>query len=346
MLMGLVRAVFFLATLGLSAGAILAVFGFIEPLLDAFNHFQPLWFAGTLICLLLTGVFFRRQRSRALMIALSATGFLTSGIIVVPEIISGYLPRPAAPADAETYRLMTYNVFGLNYDMQGVAAMIASEDPDIVAINEYFPEQRGPLHELLKPDYPFSRLCSGGKRANIAIYARMPFIGAEPGGDPCNHDFDDRTSILTLSFSPPGSPGFTVVATQLDWPIQISPLREGGDLLNRIALMSARQRGQFARIAAEIGRIEDNVILVGDFNATPWSYALRCFARDNGLVRETRNLPTFPKLWHFDAWRETPAFLPLDHVLTRGNVRVTSVHTGNAAGSDHLPVIADFSVVR
>ncbi len=339
---GLFRVAFFLCALFLSLGAILAAFGFASPVLDAFNHLQPLWFVGTLLCLLLTGVFFRHQRSRALMIALSATGFLSSGVIVMPEIIAGFLARPATPAGAVSYRLMTYNIFGMNYDMDAVAAMVHAENPDILALNEYFPEQRATLHGLLVPDYPYFLICTGGKRANTAVYSRLAFTSA--GREPCNENYDQRTSIIAARFAPEGGAPFILVATQLDWPVQISPLREQGDLLTRIDLMTARQRGEFARLGEQIDGIEEPLLVAGDFNSTPWSYCLKRFAQNKGLTRQTRDLPTFPKLWYFDEWRKTPAVLPLDHVMTRGGVLVTDLHTGPATGSDHLPVIADFVI--
>ena len=65
---------------------------------------------------------------------------------------------------------------------------------------------------------------------------------------------------------------------------------------------------------------------------------------DNGLTRDTRDLPTFPKLWFFDDWRETPAILPLDHVMSRGGAVVTALHSGSPVGSDHLPIITDFAI--
>ena len=343
-LVGLFRFAFFLAAAALSFGAILAAFGFVSPLLDALNHLQPLWFFGTLACLLLTGVVFRAERSRALMIALSATGFLTSGIIVMPETISSFLARPAPPSTAQVYRLMTYNIFGRNGDMEAVAEMIRAENPDIVAINEYFPEQRGPLHPLLSADYPHFAMCTGGRRANLAIYARIPFD--TPIGTPCNWDADHRTGFLAAQFATDAGDTFTVVATQLDWPVQVSPLfrDEDGDLIARFGQMTARQIGEFAHLSSGLDTLSGPLLLAGDLNSTPWSYTLRRFARDNGLMREARGLNTFPKLWLFDTWREVPAFLPLDHVMSRGGIVVTHIGTGPAAGSDHLPVIADFVV--
>lgn len=344
---GLFRVAFFLVAVSFSLGAVLAAFGFAYPLFDAFNHLQPLWFAGTLACLLLTGLFYHRERSRALMIALSATGFLTSGIIMVPEFIASLLARPAVADGAPTYRLITYNLFGLNYDMDGVAAMIRNEDADIVALEEYYPEQRGPLHPLLAKDYPYFSICAGGKRANVAIYARLPFTTRDK--EPCNWDAERRTGFLAATFAPATGNSFTVVATQLDWPVQISPLFENkdaadADVFTRIDMMTARQRGEFAYLSNGLETLSGPLLLVGDFNSTSWSYALRRFALDNGLTRETRDLPTFPTLWSFDTWRETPAILPLDHVMSRGGAIVTQLHAGAATGSDHLPVIATFTL--
>ncbi len=339
---GLFKFTFFVLAAVLSLCAILAGFGFAVPLFDILNHLQPLWFLGTLVCLILSGMLFRRQRNRALAVAISATGFLASGIIIVPEFISGFLARPVAPAGATTFRLMTYNLFGLNYDMDSVAAMIHTENPDIVALNEYFPEQRGPLHPLLVDTYPYFAVCAGGKRANVAIYARIPFSTGD--GEACNLDEDRRTGFLTARFAPSNGSDFTVVTTQLDWPLQISPIYGSEDILTRIEKMTARQRVEFAHLDQGLKTLSGPLLIVGDFNSTSWSYALRRFALDNGLTRETRNLATYPKLWFFDTWRKTPAILPLDHVMSRDGVVVTGLHSGAATGSDHLPVIVDFTV--
>ena len=340
---GVFKLAFLAAAAALSLGAVLAVFGFVSPLLDALNHLQPLWFFGTLACLLLTGVVFRAQRSRALTMALTATGFLASGIIVMPEFTSAFLARPHTPADATSYRLMTFNVFGQNYDTQAVVALVRDEDPDIIAFNEYFPEQRVPLHPILVEDYPYFAICAGvSKRANVAIYARLPF--ETNNADPCAWDADNRTGYLAARFGSDATDGFTVVATQLDWPVQVSPLARPGTLDQKLVAMTARQQGEFAHLSDGLSTLDGPLLLVGDLNSTPWSYTLRRFARANGLTRDARSLSTFPLKWHFDRWRSMPAFLPLDHVMSRGGAEVTAVHTGPGSGSDHLPVIADFFI--
>ena len=85
---------------------------------------------------------------------LAALGLLASAWTFVPEWVSGFAARAAAPAWRQVLKLMTHNIFGLNYDMKRVADAMFAEDPDIVALQEYFPEQ-SPLDALLKPRYPY-----------------------------------------------------------------------------------------------------------------------------------------------------------------------------------------------
>lgn len=320
-----------------------AALGFANPILDAFNHLQPFMFLGTLIVLLLVPLAFRAPRFRAFMLAVSATGFLASAMIVIPEAISALVVREPVSQERANFRLMTFNVFGRNFNMDRVYETIAAVDPDIITIQEYFAFQRLKLDQLLVEDYPFSHQCRGPeKRANIAIYARIPF--SMKAGQACGTD-DGRVVRIFADFAPEGSAPFTVATTHLDWPIQISVLRGSGNFAAGIVAMSARKRAEFDDLSAALSEVDGPVIIAGDFNSTSWSYSLRGFAQRNGLERHTRNLFTFPKAFHLaGAWRTTPAFLPLDHVMSRNGIIVHAVELGDASGSDHAPVIVDFSV--
>jgi endonuclease/exonuclease/phosphatase (EEP) superfamily protein YafD len=88
-------------------------------------------------------------------------------------------------------------------------------------------------------------------------------------------------------------------------------------------------------LAAIIARLDRPLILAGDLNATPWSYAFEDFVRAANLT-PGRVVPTWP------------AFLgrlgiPIDFVMARG-VTVEELETGPALGSDHLPVIAALTI--
>ncbi len=329
---------------GLSAGAFL---GFASPVLDALNHFQPVLFPGTIIGVLLGLVLFRRNPWRGAVIALAATGFLASAVIVIPEIVSSWLTRPSQLSDRPIIKLMSRNLFGQNDQMSWVARDIMEQDPDIIAFQEYFTGQRNVLHPLIAQRYPFFVRCSGGKRAFLAIYSKTPFVLEPSTVCPANVSLgDDGVARLVARFSDRSGQDFTLVTTQLNWPIQINPLwRSGLSVKERFWLTYERKSAEWGDLVEAVNAIDGPLILVGDFNSTPWSYALRRFSSQTGLKRQTRNLVTYPKLLFWSGrWRQTLAFLPIDHLFSRGDIAMLDVVTGNPAGSDHLPLIARFSL--
>lgn len=326
--------------------AIGAALGFTHPLLDFFNNLQPLILGATLLSVLLSPVFVRPPRLRALVAAIGATGLLASAAIVVPEAAARLVHSPAAvDSNRPVYKLMTFNLFGLNYDMEGVAAAILLEDPDILFLQEYFVGQRRALHPMLSDAFPFSKLCIGGKRENIAIYANRPFEAET--NDACDGSMGGeilRSARITARFNTDEANAFSVMTTHLDWPIQVSKLDDGATISEGLDLASLRQRTQYEDLSEAVNAVDGPLVLGADFNTTPWTYALRSFQQATGLRRETRSLLTFPMRFYIWGWRDTLPLLPLDHVMTKGGVIVHEVRAGDAAGSDHKPVITTFSL--
>jgi endonuclease/exonuclease/phosphatase (EEP) superfamily protein YafD len=327
-LIGLVRLGFTLGVLVAAILAVLGAFGFLSRALDVVNHVQPLLLAGLVMALLLVPLILPAGLGRVTMLGLCAAGLLASAFIVLPEVIATYSPRPPVPAGRQVVKLMTHNLFGRNYDMARVAEVIAKENPDIVALQEYFGEQRTELYPLLRDSYPYSVHCQGGKRANIGLYSKIPFAQSMDGACPDNAYVTDRTAHIIGKFELPDGTSFSVMTTHLDWP---APKVE-------------RQENQFAQLVQVANGVNGPLLVVGDFNSTPWSYALRGFADEAHLTRQTHANFTYPTLFAFDKWRETPPFLPLDQVMTRGNIEVHELHVGEKTGSDHLPVIVSFTV--
>lgn len=341
-----IRFFLLLGLLGFALAALAAFLGFAVPLFDMFNHFQPVWLTGLVIMLILGLLFFRRQPGRGAVMAIGFSGLLASAIIVIPELLAGWSALPPVPADTVTYKIMSRNLFGLNYDMKRVAEAVADEDPDIIALQEYFSEQRDGLHDRLIGTYPHFAECTGGRRASIAIFSKLPFEISDDSFCPDNIGWEDnRIAWLEAKFAPDGEAPFTVMTTHLNWPIQISPLRDTSlSWPERIAAMSARKASEYDQLSAELSKIDGPLLLLGDFNATPWSYELRHFATANELTRRTHNLFTYPARFYLRGWQDTPPFLPLDHLLTRGGVAVHSVAATSPAGSDHKALLAQFSV--
>lgn len=335
LLLALLRFCAVALALGSGLVALLGALGFLVPALDILNHLQIPIFFGTLIGLVLVIALVGRGAWRRTVLAIVGAGFLASACVVVPEIIWGLMPRPPLPTDGRpVLKVLSHNVFGLNYEMDRMRDYIFSVDPDIIALQEYFPEQRGPLHPMLIARYPHFALCTGGKRANIALYSKLPFTQSDTAD--CNEDVSERprTSRIVATFMLDDGTTFTVLTTHLDWPFPVE-----------------RQEQQRADLTAEINAIKGPLLVVGDMNSTPWSYAMRGLIADTGLERQTRNLVTYPlsftSPWFGD--EETGLvrlfpFLPLDQVMTRGGIAVHELHTGPDTNSDHLPVVFTMSV--
>ena len=342
----LIRLGLGLAVLGLSLASFAAFFGFASPLLDAFNHLQLLLFLGTLATLLLSILFFANSPLRTRILPFALLGFLASAISVIPEQLSAisYQPRPGN-GQPET-RLMSQNIFGLNYDMKRLARIIRQQDPDIIALQEYFKEQQAGLHPRIVRDYPFFMLCGGRKRSFIALYSKTEF--SMKNGTRCAENpelANNPAARIIAGLRDAGGNEYTLVITHLNWPIQINPLfRSDLGPGEKLAAVSARKQGEWQELTAEINRIEGPVVVAGDFNSTGWSFAMNQFSRDTGLIRHSRGLLTYPKLLYLDGWRETVPFLSIDHVLASQDVYMREIRVGEQTGSDHLPLYATFSI--
>lgn len=326
-ILGVLRALIALLIVVTAVPAVLALFGFAVPPLDILNHLQLLLFFGTLVSAVLALLF----RLRRLWTGLAIVGLVASGWTFVPEWLSSLAPRPAA-TDAVVLKVMTHNVFGLNYDVDRVAAVIEAEDPDIVALQEFFPEQAR-LGGLLKARYPYAARCRGGKRANLGLYSKIPFDKEMSARDcPANAQGSQRTAHILVGFALGNGTHFSLMTTHMDWPVPIE-----------------RQHDEFAAAEEAIAEVEGPLLVVGDFNSTPWSYALKGFEAATGLRRETRALVTYPLMVTVPnrlvkgGLLDTLPFLPLDQVFGRGVV-VHELQAAAATGSDHLPVVFSFSV--
>ncbi|HEY4202160.1 MAG TPA: endonuclease/exonuclease/phosphatase family protein [Devosiaceae bacterium] len=331
LLLRLVRFAFGSGALGISLLAILALLGFAVPALDVLNHLQVVLFAGTLVSLVAIAPLMGRGNWRRFVLAATATGLLASAVTVVPEAIAAFAPRPPVPTDGRTVvKMMTHNLFGMNYDMQRVADVVFAEDPDILALQEYFGQQSSALGPLLHARYPYSAYCHGGKRANIALYSKIPFTQTQDNACPENAYGHQRTAHILAKFTLADGTTFSVLTTHLDWP----------------APKIMRQEEQFASLRDTILNTPGPLVVAGDFNSTSWSYTQRNFAREAKLRRETHAVMTFPMRFWILGWRDTwPPFLPLDQVMTR-DLTVHDLHSGPRTGSDHLPIIFTFSVPK
>jgi endonuclease/exonuclease/phosphatase (EEP) superfamily protein YafD len=108
--------------------------------------------------------------------------------------------------------------------------------------------------------------------------------------------------------------------------------------LGRAAIRDA----QFAWVARWCRARSGPVIVLGDLNATPWSYAFGRLIREGGLIDSSRGFGVQP------TWRTRYGPLaggvlwlvqiPIDHCLHSSGFVAIARETGLACGSNHFPL--------
>jgi endonuclease/exonuclease/phosphatase (EEP) superfamily protein YafD len=103
--------------------------------------------------------------------------------------------------------------------------------------------------------------------------------------------------------------------------------------------------GEVSVVVAGLARLirmypsADRLILAGDINRTPWSFALRRLDRSLPLQRVDRAAFTWPARIGASDW--PAAILPLDHVYAGSAWRLVNAGVGPSVGATHRPLVVD-----
>lgn len=208
-------------------------------------------------------------------------------------------------------------------DLARIAGVIAPFAPDVVALQEVDAgrarsggaDQAGELAARLGMHAEYAVCVEHGcERYGIATLTRLPVIEVRHLELPihAHRRTEPRRALLT----------------RLAWP---APGKTVAVVNTHLSIKAAERPGQIAAIA-ELAN-DDEVIVLGDLNCTPWSRALR---------------PLRPKLRSATkrarSWPARLPLVPIDHILVGGPLDVVesgSWRAGEARrASDHLPVIA------
>lgn len=314
-----------LATAALIVGGgaiVLGQLGRVWAPADWLNHFFPLWIVATLVgCAGLLRDWSRRWRRAALILA---------AVVLVPAVIS-YLREAASHLDGSggpgTLRLVQFNVFKGNPTPEAAARWILDQNADVVVLEEAA-DDGGKVLALLGGRYPHAVDCVGQQTrcSTVILTTEAP---AESGGlargDPENQN---GLSAAWVRLAGP-APRATVVGVHLGRPWPFSD--------------QAWQIAELAQFLESSDR--DHVIVAGDFNQSPWTYAMRRQDRAMGLSRITGDRASWPlreigALPGGAVWR-SPPILAIDHVYVGRCWARSSIKSGPWLGSDHVPLVID-----
>ncbi len=327
------RFLIWLAALGIgtlyAAAAVGGLLGRWSERFDLLNHAAPLWLVGGLVVIALS--FAATGWARRLTLALGAIAVVASAFQVVPVIVRHNDQVSAARSispDAPRVKLIQLNVYRANPHPNRVVDWLLDQNADVVVVEEGEGLDAASRARLLAA-YPYRNdngdmIISRWPMRDMGRFERPP--------RPTSMFFMGGYSVI----DGPGGP-FTVVGIHYTWPW---PVR-----------FQVRQRREFARYIATLPH--DTTIAAGDFNSTPWSYALLKLERNMGLDRLTHGLMTFPARRYEGEGLENRAkqapgwfaFAPIDHVFAGSAWRAVKVTRGPKLGSDHYPVVVELARV-
>lgn len=283
--------------------------------LDGLTHLAVIWLAGGLVAIVLWFVAGGRGKGAPILAGLA---IVCAGLLMAPELVSTARPTVVAPR-SETLKIIQFNVYAWNLKEPETVAWIKAQNADVIIAEEAVHGGDEVIQALAK-DYAYHTECMGRDWCDVVILSRKPVsqtakaIDLEIGNG----------GIAYAQFDGEKGP-YTIMGVHYVWPDPASP-----QWINRAVMR--RNIEHFDR---------DSLILTGDFNSTPWSFALRRQDEHLGLRRLTWAMPTFPA--HFGSLPAVP-FLPLDHVYAGKDWHLVSLVRGPRLGSDHYPIV--FTLTR
>jgi endonuclease/exonuclease/phosphatase (EEP) superfamily protein YafD len=300
---------FLLAVAGLAAAALVAASfgGTLHPALDSVAQFRAHLAAIAAVAGLLA-LLSRPAQLRAVgLVALLAGG---GGIASVAPFL---VPGGARTANAApTFALLQMNL-RFDADIDPAVALVRALQPDVVTVQEATARMLPAFATLA--GYEVSTCGSPARLFSSLILSRHPFVGEASCGS-------GRVMARGVEL---GGRAVTVVSEHLVWPW---PFGQARDIASRAPLLAGLTRP---------------VLVAGDFNAAPWSVAVRAYAAASG----TAPVSGIGATWLHRALPQalTPfAGLPLDNVLVSSDVAVVEARRLPSTRSDHRPVLLRFTL--
>lgn len=293
------------------AATIAGFFGRFFWIFDFASSFRIQYF----VCLGMASFVFMagKKRKAALVTGIFST---VNFILLVPFYL--HFPVPHA-AEGKMFRAVQANVHGANTDYERFIHFVDDVSPDFIAVEEYTFSWDAALKKLHKK-YPYVVSHPQGDNFGIAFFSRIPFKSAE------------IKNIGPIAI-----------------PSTVARFEFNGRVLNVIGTHPVPPNGgqyvdfrnkQIESVGLFVKNLKGNVVILGDLNITPWTPALQDFLRIASL-RDAREGYGVTPTWPVDSF----LFIrfPIDYCLVSRDVSVRDFKRGPDIGSDHFPLVMDFS---
>lgn len=235
------------------------------------------------------------------------------GIGAWPHLASQKVMSFASAAEGEReLKVASFNTLYVSEQADAVQAEILRLDADIITLLEMGNNKRRIL-AAVKDRYPYQADCYGIDYCNLVVLSKFPIV---------------ESDAKALWAGPP------YIRAKL------GPEAGNITVLGVHTIRFPHSRAQFRQVvelSKLIEKLPGRKLVMGDFNATPFSRIIETVEQRSNLSRLTY-LPTWP----------SHANLPqiaIDHIFVSPGIKVTqSQQIGNPSGSDHFPVMLRIAV--
>lgn len=300
--------------LALAIASLAAFFGRYVWWLDLLANFRPQY----TVVLLAAGIVLLFSRLRRIGYGI----LFVAGInlfLVAPLFIGS---SGESEITAPTIRIMSFNLLSDNEQYGAVVEFIDEVQPDIVLLHEASLPWETAMGSA-NIGYEVVRVRSDNLIFGTLIMMKLPALVTSFGFA------ENDARALEITYRPPNWPEDVLILSS--HPLSPSDAKRAGlrdAQLGFAAEWASRQDGAY--------------MVVGDFNATPWSWPFRRLV-DRGSLKNSQN--GFGLQATFAANSNWLFRVPIDHVLYSDSLRVRDRSLGPALGSDHFPIIVDLEFV-
>jgi endonuclease/exonuclease/phosphatase (EEP) superfamily protein YafD len=274
--------------------------------IDLPSHFVFQYFVAAVFFLLLGWVFKAPAATQLFLCVVIAMNALQ---------LSPLVPFPVKKEErGQAVKFLQANVLRFSEDTSKLKALIEKENPDIIVLAEVTGIFGGMMEDI-KKEYPHQKVIAKDNSSfGMAVASRLPMTDTEAS-------YYGRDDIPSISFK-------IAVNNKTVDIVSLHPANPVKDL-------KARDK-DFAGTVQKFSRKPEHLVVLGDFNATPYCYTLRQFMKDLSLKTARDGvgmLGTYPSAWPFFMR------LPIDHFMASDGIAIREHRLGSGVNSDHLPLV-------
>jgi len=226
------------------------------------------------------------------------------------------LPVSARVSNADDFTELTVlnsNLLLVNKEVQAQLDFIEETDPDIIAFQEYTHAWHEALTVQLK-NYPHRAAQPSNGAFGIALYSKYPIVSG--GVDKLSL----KTPLVVDVSIDIGESLIQVIAVHPPPPTSLTMYDIRNELMEILAQRAAKR--------------DDALIVMGDFNATPWT-AHFSDMESKGNLRNARNGHGLNPTWPNNLF---VLQIPIDHILVSSRVGIVDFGSKRIIGSDHRAI--------